>query len=134
MESEAHSTEEQTTAHNTQTSVDDKITTSSTASTPDTSNQMLFGILAYIGILVIIPFLMAKDDTFVRFHIKQGLVLCCGWLILWVVGSMLWMLLPIIWLVNLFLLVLAIIGIVNVVQHKEAPLPLVGHFADKISI
>jgi uncharacterized membrane protein len=100
----------------------------------DDNNRMLFGILAYLGILVIIPYLMAKDDTFVRFHVKQGMVLCGIWIVLWVLGNMMFMLFALISIVNLGLLVLAIVGIVNVVQKKEAPLPLVGQLASKISL
>ena len=87
------------------------------------------GVLVYLGILVIIPYLVAKDDSFVKFHIKQGLVLVVIEFIMWILGMILlplWMLLAII---NLGVFVLIIIGIVNVVQGKEQKLPLVGDFA-----
>jgi hypothetical protein len=38
-------------------------------------DNKLMGILAYIGPLIIVSYLVAKDDPFVKFHIKQGLVL-----------------------------------------------------------
>jgi uncharacterized membrane protein len=85
------------------------------------------GVLAYLGPLVIIPYLMAKNNPFVKFHIKQGLVLLCFQIIIWIIGSMLlWHMWALINLLNLALFVLAIIGIVNVVQKKEAMLPVVG--------
>ncbi|OGG53049.1 hypothetical protein A3H16_00990 [Candidatus Kaiserbacteria bacterium RIFCSPLOWO2_12_FULL_53_8] len=87
------------------------------------------GVLAYLGILIIIPFLMAKDNPFVKFHIKQGLVLVVVELIVWVLGMYMWQLWQVLQLVNLATLVLAIIGIVNVVQGKEKELPLVGSLA-----
>lgn len=93
-------------------------------------NRTIMGILAYLGVLVIVPFLMAKDDPFVKFHIKQGLVLLVGWAILWVAGMFMYMLWPLIQVVNLGILVLAIIGIVNVVQGHKKELPLVGQFAE----
>ncbi|MEK7613820.1 MAG: hypothetical protein AAB439_03055 [Patescibacteria group bacterium] len=89
----------------------------------------LMAILSYISVLVIIPFLTAKDDAFVAFHIKQGLVLLVIAIAAWVVASMLWILWPIAQVVNFAALVLAIIGIVNAAQGKEKELPLVGSYA-----
>ncbi len=100
----------------------------------ETNNRMLMGILAYIGILVLIPLLTEKNDTFVRYHTRQGLVLLVIEVVVWVIGSMLWILAPVLMLAHLGLLVLSILGIVNVVNKKEEPLPLVGQFADKFKI
>jgi len=97
-------------------------------------NSLLMGILAYLGILVIIPYLVARDDAFVKYHIQQGLVLCIFWLGLMVISNFLWVLYPLISLVQLGLVVLSIIGIVNVVQKKQVPLPLVGSLAKNIKI
>jgi len=91
----------------------------------------LMGVLAYLGPLVFIPLLTEKNDPFVRYHVRQGLVLFVIEAILWFVGNMLFisMLWPLISLVNLGCLVLTIIGIVNVVQGVEKELPLVGKFS-----
>ena len=96
-------------------------------------NQTLMGVLSYLGILIIIPFFMAKGNPFVKFHIKQGLVLVVIELIVWVLRSMFWpysyfMFSPM-QIINLAVLVFVIIGIVNVVQGKEKELPLIGHFS-----
>ena len=92
-------------------------------------------LLSYLGILVIIPLITeAKNDPFVKYHIKQGLVL----LITCVIGSAVSMVPIIGWILSpfifLFMIVLAIIGIVNAVGGKEKPLPLIGHYSDKIHI
>lgn len=97
-------------------------------------NSTLMGVLAYIGILVIIPFLTSRNDPFVKFHIKQGVVLVVIEIVLYVIGSMVWMLAPLLMFVNLGALVLSIIGIVNVIQKKQEPLPLVGKFAAHVNI
>ena len=89
----------------------------------------LMAILAYIGPLIIVSYLMAKDNPTVKFHIKQGLVLFVVEIILWVLGMMVWMLWPLVQLVNLAILVLAITGIMNAVQGKEKEFPLVGSYA-----
>ena len=93
-------------------------------------HRTLMGILSYLGILVIIPILVAKGDSFVKFHTKQGLVLLIIEILSWfVLGAFLWQLWMVVQLINLGTLVLAIMGIVNVVQGKEKELPLVGSFA-----
>ncbi|HWC57638.1 MAG TPA: hypothetical protein VG621_01645 [Candidatus Paceibacterota bacterium] len=101
---------------------------------PNTSSahdqHTLMGILAYLGPLVIIPYATMKDDSFIKFHIKQGLVLLVLEVILWILSHIFfWYLWGLVSLINLALLILAIIGIVNVVQKKEKELPVVGSFA-----
>ncbi len=92
-------------------------------------SNTLMGILAYLGILVVVPLIVAKDDPVVKFHIKQGLVLVVIEIIVWVLGMTLWQLWTLWQLVNLGCVVLSIVGIVNVVQGKEKELPLVGGFS-----
>jgi uncharacterized membrane protein len=86
-------------------------------------------VLAYI--IFFIPLLTdAKNDPFVKYHVKQGLVLFIGWIVEMFVGVIPfagWIIAP---LLGVFLLVLFIIGIVNAVNCKEKPLPVVGSFAE----
>ena len=96
---------------------------------PKPEHKTLMGVLSYLGILIIIPFLMAKDDPFVKFHIKQGLLLVIVEIAVWVLGSSMWQLWMLLNLVNLATLVLSIIGIVNVVQGNQKELPLIGGLA-----
>ena len=92
-------------------------------------------ILCYFGILVLIPFLTdAKNDPFVKFHIKQGLVLLIAYLIIgvitalpvigWIVGGVAWIL----------LLILFIMGIINAASGKEVELPVIGKFGSSFNI
>ena len=116
---------------------------SSTANKPqtksnDTSNDTLMGVLAYIGILCLIPLLAAKDSEFAQFHAKQGLnlfLLEVGVAVLsWVLGFMsivgglafLGLMTMAIWLVQIGFFVLSIIGIVNALNGKKEPLPIIG--------
>lgn len=94
----------------------------------------LMAVLSYIGILVIIPYLIAREDGFVRFHIQQGLVLLVIEIALLVIGSMIFLLIPLIQIINLALLVLAIIGIINAIKGREKPLPFVGQYASYFKI
>lgn len=94
------------------------------------SNNTGMAILAYLGILVIVPFLTdAKNDPFVKFHIKQGL----GLLIIEVISWFVWMV-PVLgfmigWLVWLFIMIMIIMGIMNAASGKTKELPLVGMIA-----
>jgi uncharacterized membrane protein len=98
------------------------------------TDNALMAILSYIGPLVIVSYIVAKDDPFVKFHIKQGLVLIVVEVALWFTVSMF----PIIWplwqLLNLAIFILAIIGIINAAQGKEKELPVVGKFAKQFPI
>ena len=45
----------------------------------DIEQNKVMAILAYLGILVLIPLFAAKESKFARFHTNQGLILCiCG--------------------------------------------------------
>lgn len=101
------------------------------ATPTDQSSKTLMAALSYFGILVLIPLLTdSKNDPFVKYHIKQGLVL----LIAYVVGGFI-MWVPIIgWLIGLVLFILFLTGVINAATGKETPLPVLGQFADKFKI
>lgn len=94
-------------------------------------NRTLMAILSYVGILVLIPLLTdAKSDSFVKFHIKQGLVLLITSVLVSVIS---WI--PVIgWAAGMAVFVLFIIGIVNAAGGKEQALPIIGQFGDKFKI
>jgi uncharacterized membrane protein len=85
-------------------------------------------VVAYI--IFFIPLLTdAKNDPFVKYHVKQGLVLFIGYIIEVFIGMIPvigWIISP---LLGIFLLVLFIIGIMNAINGKEKPLPVIGSFA-----
>ncbi|MBD5128405.1 MAG: DUF4870 domain-containing protein [Ruminococcaceae bacterium] len=92
------------------------------------SNDKLFGILSYIGILWLVGLLAGKTE-FAKFHANQGLVLFIAGVVIGAVSAI-----PIIgWFVvapvgSIATLVFAIIGIVNAAQGQMKPLPLIGKF------
>lgn len=89
-------------------------------------NKKIMAAIAYI--LFFIPLLTEdKNDPFVKYHVKQGLLIFIGWAIIMLIGPLLY---GIIKLLNLCLIILMVIGIVNAVNGKETPLPIVGKFAD----
>lgn len=97
------------------------------------------GVLAYLGILVLIPIFAAKESPFARYHANQGLTLCIievAWGIVSAILSAIFVavyvpgiltVLSIIgWLLSIGFLALAIIGIVNVCNKQMKPLPVIG--------
>ena len=106
----------------------------STSSAFDFSEINIMAALSYVGPLVIIPFLTHKENPYVLFHIKQGLVLLALALVVHVSSFFLFFLLPFIMLINLGLFILAIIGIINALQRKEKEVPIVGKFSSHIKL
>jgi len=106
-------------------------------------NSTVMAVLAYLGILIIIPYLMAKDSPFVKFHIKQGLVLLIIEAIYYLLtsfsGAYVFFTFSGIWgmiltVVSLALLVLIVMGIINAAQRRERELPIVGFLARNFNI
>lgn len=95
--------------------------------------NVFMAILAYIGPLVIVSYVAAKEDPFVKFHIKQGLVLLVIEAGVWVLGMMMWRFWPVLSIVNFATFVLSIIGIINAMKGKEEELPVVGKFSKHFS-
>lgn len=91
--------------------------------------NILMAAVSYIGPLVIVSYLMAKDDPFVAFHIRQGAVLFIIEIVFSILFSEFWSLWIFAQIINLAELVLSVIGIIHAVQGKEDELPLVGHLA-----
>lgn len=103
--------------------------TTSEFSQEDIQKNKVFGILAYFGILVLVPIFAAKESKFAQFHANQGLIL----LICEVAISILNIFLSsiaflglIVSLLSLVIFVFAILGIVNAAQGKAKELPLIG--------
>jgi len=115
------------------TGTSEKPITEPTTPASGTEHTTLMGILSYLGILVIIPFLMAKENPFVKFHIKQGLVLVAIQLLVWLLSeTFLFKIDSLVPFVQIVLFILSVIGIVNVLKKRERELPFVGSFAKYI--
>jgi len=104
----------------------------------DAEKNKIFGILAYLGILCLVPILAVKDSPFAKYHANQGLVLFLVEVVLWitlaVISGIAWTILPsslffivsILQLIYLGPLALLVIGIINAAQGKCVPLPVIG--------
>lgn len=96
------------------------------------SNDKVYGILSYIGILVLVPIIAGKTQ-FARFHANQGLILMIIEIVVGVICGIL-SFIPVIrvifgiisGLIELVTLVLSIIGIVNAANGEMKELPVIG--------
>ena len=93
----------------------------------DASSNKVMAILAYFGILVLIPLFAAKESKFARFHVNQGLILLICSVVTFVIGKI-----PglgfLVWILDIAILVYAIIGIVNAAKGQAKELPYIGKF------
>ena len=94
--------------------------------------------LSYISLLFLVPLLSQKNNSYTKFHIKQGIVLFITSIIVGFVDRI-FILIPVVGYIfmlasSLVLLILMIIGIVNALSGKTESLPVIGKFAEKINI
>ena len=87
-----------------------------------------YGILSYIGILILIPFLdeKFKKTEYGKFHLNQALVLIIGWFIVsfaWVVPILGWI---VGFVGGILLFVLWIMAIIGAAQGNMNKVPLLG--------
>lgn len=104
----------------------------------DVKTNKVFGILAYFGILFLVPLLAAKDSPYARFHANQGLVhfifsvggnivvaiLGVGLVFVPIAGAILSALLSLaVWA---YTIVFLVIGIINACSGEPKKLPIIG--------
>ncbi len=94
-------------------------------------------VLAYLGILAIIPLLTVKDSPFVQWHAKQGLVLGVGGAIGIIVLSTILGFIPFIgWIASCFAwlgwLAVDIVAMVKALNGERYRIPVVTDLAEKL--
>lgn len=89
--------------------------------------------MSYLGPLVLIPLIVAQDNSFAKYHAKQGLVLLIIEVIISILQSTLWQFWMLYQIANLGVFILVVIGIINALKGRQEELPLVGHFAKHFS-
>lgn len=99
-------------------------------------------VLCYIAFLFIIPLIIRRNSSYVKFHINQGINVCllyavigvCKWLVNLIFGSFVFM--PILIIINFVFSILTILcyammvlGIYYVVSGRAVELPIIGKIA-----
>lgn len=92
-------------------------------------NHNIWAVIAYF--IFFLPLLTEhKDDPYVKFHVKQGLVLLLSFVVQMVIGIIPiigWIAAIVLWFGNIILL---IIGVINAATGKQKELPLIGKLAE----
>ena len=107
--------------------------------TEDVKQNKVFGILSYIGILVLVPIFAAKDSQYAKFHANQGPVFFIFGIALNIIARVISISVSFIPLVSVMVnalvsgavglvcLVFMIIGIVNACSGEAKKLPIIGN-------
>lgn len=97
----------------------------------DIDENKVMAALSYLGVLVFVPLLVKKEDPFVRWHVKQGLVILVGGVI--ALLAVAWV--PVIGnLLFLLLMVVDIIALVQALLGRRWVIPVIGQLAEKFRI
>jgi uncharacterized membrane protein len=82
-----------------------------------------------------------KNDNFVKYHVKQGLILLIAWILYGVVLGFLSSLIvstmgfysfwKIVYLLKYLPWIFVILGVMNTINDQQKPLPFIGKFAEK---
>ena len=105
-----------------------------TATKQDIQENKALALISYIWILCLVPLLAKKDSAFAQYHAKQGLVLFIFWIAVNMVA-----IIPILgWLImflgNIAVFVLMLVGIIHVANEEMKELPWIGQYAEKLNL
>lgn len=93
-----------------------------------------FAAMSYVSALCLVSLFAKKDDEFVQFHAKQGLVLFIAEVVLSFInvipgiGYGIWR------IVSLVLFIVAVLGMVNAWKGRYWKLPLLSEYAKQIKL
>jgi uncharacterized membrane protein len=82
--------------------------------------------LSYVWILSVVMLIIKKDDEFVKFHARQGLILF--------IASFVGVIPFIGWFIWLIVVVLDIVGFIKALSGERYKVPVVGDIAEKINL
>lgn len=101
----------------------------------DVAKNKPFAILAYLGILFIVPMIVAKESPFAKYHANQGLILFIAWMVAMIAVTILssipiinlgvFLLGPLVWAGTL---ILGVMGILSAAKGETKPLPYIGNY------
>ena len=99
----------------------------------DDSSDTLMLILAYLGPLGLIPYLMDQGED-VKWHAKQGLTLTGVWIVIWICFSIPvfgWLFILLAPFLSLAVLAIVIVAIIRATKGERWRIPLIADLADK---
>ncbi|MBF0626955.1 MAG: hypothetical protein HQL91_01920 [Magnetococcales bacterium] len=105
---------------------------SSTLTLSRSFGTKMLAAMSYLGILSLVPLVVNREDPYVRFHARQGIVL---WM--WEVLAIYSLVIPgvgraFFGISSLLCFLFSVIGLVSVFTGRAWKLPLVGNWAESI--
>ena len=98
------------------------------------ADENVYAILSYLWILCLVPVLMKKDNEFVKFHAKQGLVLFIVEMAVAIIG-IIPLLGTVIYILGMLICgMISLIGIIQVLMGNKWKIPVISEWAEKIEI
>ncbi|HEX9944601.1 MAG TPA: hypothetical protein VGG03_21535 [Thermoanaerobaculia bacterium] len=98
-------------------------------------NRGIMLVLAYLGILAVIPLVVEKNDPEVQWHAKHGIVLFVAEVLLGILLGIITHFVPfagcVLWMVWPLILVLHIILIVKAINGQRLLIPGISEYADR---
>ena len=103
------------------------------ASSKDAENN-LYSALSYLSVFCLVPILMKKENEFIKFHARQGLMQFILEVGIWIVGV-----LPIfgtiIYTLGMLICgILSLAAIVQVLMGRKWKMPIIGDWAENLKI
>ena len=110
-----------------------------TSEQADIDQNRVFAVLAYIGLLFLVPLLAAPKSRFARYHTNQGIVLflasfaAYGVVVFAMIATAVIPFLgclsaPLMFAVPVASFVFMVLGVINAASGQFKPLPLIGHY------
>lgn len=100
--------------------------------TERSTRSRLMALMSYLGVLVFVPLAMNRDDEYVYFHARQGLII-------WIAGilAIFMLYLPgmgklIFSFLAMMVVIFSLLGLVSVLLHKAWKLPVVYGLSTKL--
>lgn len=95
-------------------------------------SSRILAVMSYLGVLSLVPLVMNRDDPYVQFHARQGVIL---WM--WEVLAIYTLLIPAVGsfffrFSSLACLVLSVVGVLSVLLGRAWKFPILGNWASRL--
>jgi len=98
------------------------------------AEEKVYSVFAYFGVLCLVSLLLKRDNSYIMFHVRQGIVL----FIIEVIANV-FSVIPFLGFISFILVMivcglLSVIGIIEAVRGNKWEMPFVSEWAKKISL
>ena len=99
-----------------------------------TQSEKFLSAIGYLGVLCLVPLLLERKSAFAQHHGKQGLVLLIAWMLIWM-GNIIPILGQIVWVIgSVLFIMLIILGMINAFAGRTWEMPILGAYAQRLKL